>query len=349
MKTKLMLILNAMLLVSHGQINMLFMGGVSGGSQSLNPSSFGPLSAQNLSLLTNAFPGLIDQVKWLGLMPSTHGTITIDTTGSGFDTAVAVYSGSPTHGMSLLASNDDIGGGTNTSRVTFGASAGEPLSILLAAKIGQTISNPVINISSSTANTPPNISEISTYNTAEDSSQAPLSFTIGDWQTVASSLVLSYEILTPSPSLVGSTVTFGGSGMNRTVTVNPKPNGNGYMSVVVKVTDSGSPPLTSTSQFDVHVAPMNDRPVPPHITFTRLGPVAFSFTAADILQKCTDVDGDALTLVQFIPSMYSTLQQGSGGKITYSPNGSFTWSDSFYYVVSDGALSATNLVTVIVE
>ena len=58
--------------------------------------------------------------KWTA--PST-GTATIDTTGSGFDTVLAVYTGTSLTSLSEVKSDDD-GGGSNTSKLTFQATSG---------------------------------------------------------------------------------------------------------------------------------------------------------------------------------------------------------------------------------
>jgi ribosomal protein L19 len=50
--------------------------------------------------------------------------VTIDTLGSGFNTLLAVYTGTTLSGLSLVASNDDISAGTQQSSVTFNATAG---------------------------------------------------------------------------------------------------------------------------------------------------------------------------------------------------------------------------------
>lgn len=61
-------------------------------------------------------------VWWRWTAPE-NGIVTIATTGSGFDTVLAVYTGSSVGALTPLASDDDSGGG-NTSRITFTASAG---------------------------------------------------------------------------------------------------------------------------------------------------------------------------------------------------------------------------------
>ncbi|HON08313.1 MAG TPA: Ig-like domain-containing protein, partial [Verrucomicrobiota bacterium] len=58
------------------------------------------------------------------------GTVTIDTIGSSFNTMLGVYTGT-LGSLTTIADNNDIGGGTNTSRVTFTATAGTEYKILV--------------------------------------------------------------------------------------------------------------------------------------------------------------------------------------------------------------------------
>jgi hypothetical protein len=69
---------------------------------------------------------------WFTWMPSFTGIASIDTTGSGFDTLLAVYrvSGAGFAGLSLQASNDDVSvGGSGTSRVCLNVVSGATYSI----------------------------------------------------------------------------------------------------------------------------------------------------------------------------------------------------------------------------
>lgn len=61
-------------------------------------------------------------VWWTWTAPGA-GLVTVDTAGSGFDTVLAVYTGSVISGLTFVASNDDAGGGLRTSRLTFTATA----------------------------------------------------------------------------------------------------------------------------------------------------------------------------------------------------------------------------------
>ena len=71
-------------------------------------------------------------VWWTWTAPTT-GTVTIDTSGSSFDTVLGVYTGSSIASLSRIADNDDADyfTGVITSRVRFTAFAGETFQILV--------------------------------------------------------------------------------------------------------------------------------------------------------------------------------------------------------------------------
>ena len=67
-------------------------------------------------------------VWWTWTAPAS-GTATIDTAGSNFDTLLAVYNGTSVSALTAVAANDDAGGGTLSSKVTFSAVAGRQYQI----------------------------------------------------------------------------------------------------------------------------------------------------------------------------------------------------------------------------
>ena len=75
---------------------------------------------------------------WYRWTPSISGSVTIDTIGSNFDTLLAVYTGSAVDSLTLIASNDDIGGGNLQSRMTFPATAGTTYHIAVDGYGGDT-------------------------------------------------------------------------------------------------------------------------------------------------------------------------------------------------------------------
>ena len=68
--------------------------------------------------------GSIGATAWYKWTPSTSGTATITTSGSGYDTVLAVYTGSSVGALTNVACNDDISSTDLDSRVSFSATAG---------------------------------------------------------------------------------------------------------------------------------------------------------------------------------------------------------------------------------
>jgi len=85
-------------------------------------------------------------------------------------------------------------------------------------------------------NTPPTISSIDDQTINQDESLADLSFTISDNETVASDLTVS--AVSSNLSLVlNSSITFGGSGANRTLSITPVAGQFGTTEITVTVSD----------------------------------------------------------------------------------------------------------------
>ncbi len=66
--------------------------------------------------------------KWYQLTASQNASVTIDLSGSAFDTVLAIFTGSIVSGLSTVSVDDDSGTGTS-SKVTFQATAGESYKI----------------------------------------------------------------------------------------------------------------------------------------------------------------------------------------------------------------------------
>lgn len=98
-------------------------------------------------------------------------------------------------------------------------------------------------------NTPPTISAIGNVSIVANSSTSPLSFTVSDLETSATSLSVS-ATSGNSALLPVEKIAFGGSGANRTVTVTPMQYQTGSATVTVTVSDGS---LTATSSFTVTV------------------------------------------------------------------------------------------------
>ena len=106
-------------------------------------------------------------------------------------------------------------------------------------------------------NTRPTISDISDVTVDGGATAGPLDFTISDVDTDAG--LLQLEVDSTNRSLFPiSSITFGGSGTDRTITLVPENNQVGESTITVTVTDPGG--LTQSDQFVVTVEPANARP-----------------------------------------------------------------------------------------
>ena len=115
---------------------------------------------------------------------------------------------------------------------------------------------------------------------------------------------------------------------------------NGSGSVAVSASDVTSR-LSVQDSFDVTVNPVNDAPVA-----NTASAVGDEDSSISVDLSGSDIDGDALTF-----SLGSDASNGgvtvSGSTATYTPNANFNGSDSFTFLVSDGALSSEATVSVL--
>ena len=74
-------------------------------------------------------------IWWRWTAPGS-GNVTVDTSGSAFDTVLAVYTGSGVGSLTPVASNDNASGAMTTSELSFTATGGVTYSIAVAGKVG---------------------------------------------------------------------------------------------------------------------------------------------------------------------------------------------------------------------
>ncbi|MCP9273549.1 Ig-like domain-containing protein, partial [Mycolicibacterium arenosum] len=145
-----------------------------------------------------------------------------------------------------------------------------------------------------------------------------------------------------------------------TLTYTPAPNFSGVDSFEYTISDAASPwhvhglagfftggGHTDTITVNVVVTPINDPPVAVDDTASTSEEHA---SVGNVLVNDTDVDTPAsgLSAVLATGPANGTATIGPTGAYVYTPNADFTGTDSFTYVVSDGALSDTGKVTVTV-
>ena len=192
-------------------------------------------------------------------------------------------------------------------------------------------------------NTPPTITGIADKTINEDRFTAAISFTVGDAETAATSLMLSRSSsntrLVPANNIV-----FGGSGTNRTVRVTPAANQSGSATITLSVSDGQ---LSASNSFVLTVNPVNDAPAISSVgnqvvqVNSTTGPL--SFTVGDV----ETADG-SLTLSRsssnpgLVPTNNIVLGgSGANRTVTVTPATNQSGSATIMLSVSDGQLSAS--------
>jgi VCBS repeat-containing protein len=126
----------------------------------------------------------------------------------------------------------------------------------------------------------------------------------------------------------------------------PNADWHGTDSFTYRPTDGsaiGTPVLVTIS-----VAPVNDAPIARADAFAVAEDSMLSVLPPGVLLNDSDPDGDALSLTLGTGPTRGTLSWAGDGSFLYTPNPDFFGTDSFTYSVSDGTLSSTATVTLIV-
>ena len=129
--------------------------------------------------------------------------------------------------------------------------------ITVTASDGSAASSNAFVLTVFAMNAPPTISDIGNRTIAEDGTTGPISVTVGDAETAVGALVLS---ATSSDTTLAPTnnILFGGSGANRTVTVNPVANRFGTATITISVADGNGG--SASDSFVLTVSAVNDPP-----------------------------------------------------------------------------------------
>lgn len=177
-------------------------------------------------------------------------------------------------------------------------------------------------------NTPPTISAISDQTISQGGGSGPLAFTVGDLETSAESLTLAAG--STEPALIpASNIEFGGSGANRTVTLTPASGQTGTATITVTVSDG----ITNAAvAFLVTVIPgVNQPPVAnaQTVTPTEDTPLAIQLTGSD-------PESSPLSY-RIVNGPVKGLLSGTLPNVNFTPDSNIHGTDSFTFVVNDGA------------
>ncbi|ETR71488.1 MAG: hypothetical protein OMM_02452 [Candidatus Magnetoglobus multicellularis str. Araruama] len=163
-------------------------------------------------------------------------------------------------------------------------------------------------------NDQPQIGSINNQTIDENTSTSAISFTITDIESNASDLTVT-AISSDTVLLPDNNISFGGSGITRTVTITPAADESGFVTITISVTDGS---LTATTSFDLTVTSTNDAP-----TFTSTpGLSATEDQPYDYTLIATDADNDTLTYTITAGPSWLVRSYGQFDIDTYAGTGS---------------------------
>ena len=271
---------------------------------------------------------------WLSYVPGSTGIMMLDTAGSSYDTLLAVYldNGLGNGYASLVSVACDNNSGTNglTSKLQFNATAGLTYYIVVDGVNGA-YGTAYLNYD---LNVPPTISTLATQNILEDTTTGSLPFTISDFESAATNLVVTAT--SSNTGLVSSAgITLGGSGSSRTVLVTPRGDSNGVVNITLTVTDPDG--LSASTSFVLNVAPVNDPPTGKTDSISRPANYSTSVLISTLLGNDYDIDGDTITVTGTASMSYlgATITRDAT-RIYYTARVGYNTPDYFSYTINDG-------------
>lgn len=148
----------------------------------------------------------------------------------------------------LVPTNNIAFGGSGSNRtvtITPAPNQSGSTIITITASDGQNVTGTNFAVTVNPVNDAPTISPIPNQSTAMNVATAAIPFTVGDVETAAGSLTLSWD--SSNPTLVPTNnIVLGGSGSNRTITVTPAANQSGSVTIMIVVSDGAS---SATNSF----------------------------------------------------------------------------------------------------
>ncbi len=130
-------------------------------------------------------------------------------------------------------------------------------------------------------------------------------------------------------------------------TYEPHPHFAGQDHFAYSVQDDQHVSQTVTATIDVH--PVNDAAIAERDNYVATEGTTLSVLGnQSVLSNDTDVDGDALTAIQFDLPQHGQLNFADDGTFTYTPEPGFVGVDHFLYTTSDGT-ATSNLARVTIE
>jgi hypothetical protein len=186
-------------------------------------------------------------------------------------------------------------------------------------------------------NMPPTLSDITNKTTNEDTPTAAIPFIIGDADTSTANLDLSFNVV-PGDTLGNENVVFGGSGANRTITITPRHNHYGTITIRVIVSDGDH---ITYDDFSLTITAVNDQPTISDIaaktTLINVPTAPIAFTIGDVETAAANLTLTALSSNTTLLPTANIVFGGSGANrtVTLTPAANLNGTTTVTLVVRD--------------
>jgi hypothetical protein len=259
------------------------------------------------------------------------------------ETAVSALTVTATSSNALLVPNNPAnlviaGSGANRTITVIpapGQSGSTTITVTVSDGASTTSDTFVVNVA---ANAAPTISDVSDQTIAEDTSLAPVAFTVNDAETAPASLVVtatsSDQAIIPDSAIVIEST--GGGG--RTVAINPAANVYGSVTITLAVTDGVGQIAIDT--FTLTITEVNDPPTAANDSLSSIAEdsgvrtIPFSDLLGNDSQGPANESNQALTITSVTPISGGTVAI-SGTNVLFTPAADFHGNASFSYTVQD--------------
>jgi VCBS repeat-containing protein len=131
-------------------------------------------------------------------------------------------------------------------------------------------------------------------------------------------------------------------------------NGSPYASFAFQVQDNGGTANggvdfdPSPNTLTINVTPVNDAPVADDDSYSTSQGTPLTVPAAGVLENDSDVDGDSLSAALATGPSHGAVTLNPDGSFTYTPDSTFSGTDTFTYTVNDGN-GGTDTATVSID
>ena len=271
------------------------------------------------------------------------------------DNAVGTLTVSATSSNTTLVPNANItlgGGGANrTIALSPATNQSGTTTITVTVSDGTATASTDFTLTVTDVNETPTISAIADQTTPENTATAAIAFTVGDAETAAADLTVSAA--SSNTSLVPvANITFGGSGANRTVTIEPGGSQSGTSTITITVSDGTA---TASTDFVLTVDAVNDAPtVTPIVdqsTAENTPTPAIPFSIGDAETPAANLLVSATSSVTTLVSNGNIEVGGSGSDrtITLTPTAGQSGTTEITINVSDGTATTSISFTLTVS